>query len=113
MVSEEPPSFEEQLDLLDKVFNDNIDEIDVVALFADAEIDLSAFLLYVELQMERQQRSDKSAFMFEGSLEVLFEAELDLLNDEDVLRYLQAEGINCEQFVSRALHLIEGRPLSN
>ena len=107
ILSEEPPSFEEQPDLLNKVFDANIDRIDAVELLADAEIDLSAFALCVESHMEYEQKSHKSTFMFEAPLEALFEAELDVLSDEEVLCYLQAEGIDCEQFISRTIHLIK------
>ena len=107
ILSEEPPSFEEQPDLLNKVFDANIDRIDAVELLANAEIDLSAFVLCVESHMEYEQKSCKSTLMFESSLEALVEAELDLLSDEEVLCYLQAEGIDCEQFNSRTMHLIK------
>ena len=105
ILSEEPPSFKEQPDLLNKVFDANIDRIDAVELLADAEIDLSVFC--VESHMEYEQKSCKSTLMFESSLEALVEAELDLLSDEEVLCYLQAEGIDCEQFISRTMHLIK------
>ena len=108
-LSEEPPSFEEQPDLLNKVFDANIDRIDAVELLANAEIDLSAFVLCVESHMEYEQKSCKSTCMFEGSLEALFEAELDVLSDEEVLCYLQTEGINCQQFTSRTIRLINDR----
>ena len=107
ILSEEPPSFGEQLDVLDKVFDANIDRIDAVELLADAEIDLSAFALCVESHMKYEQKLCKSRCMFEGPLEALFEAELDVLSDEEVLCYLQAEGIDCEQFISRTIHLIK------
>ena len=107
ILSEEPPSFEEQPDLLNKVFDANIDRIDAVELLANAEINLSAFVLCVESHMEYEQKSCKSTLMFESSLEALVEAELDLLSDEEVLCYLQAEGIDCEQFISRTMHLIK------
>ena len=105
ILSEEPPSFEEQPDLLNKVFDANIDRIDAVELLADAEIDLSVFC--VESHMEYQQKSYKSMFMVDDPLEALFEAELDVLSDEEVLCYLQAEGIDCEHFISRTIHLIK------
>ena len=108
ILSEEPPSFEEQLDVLDKVFDANIDRIDAVELLADAEIDLSAFALCVESHMKYEQKLCKSRCMFEDPLEALFEAELDVLSDEEVLCYLQAEGINCEQFISRTMNVIKG-----
>ena len=107
ILSEEPPSFEEQPDLLNKVFDANIDRIDAVELLADAEINLPAFVLCVESHMENGQKSYKSTCMFEDSLEALFETELDALSDEEVLYYLQAEGIDCEHFISRTIHLIK------
>ena len=103
---EEPPSFEEHPDLLNKVFDANIDRIDAVELLADAEINLSAFALCLESHMEYEQKSYKSTCMFVGGLEALCEAELDALSDEEVLYYLQAEGIDCEQFISTTTHLI-------
>ena len=108
ILSEEPPSFEEQPDLLNKVFDANIDRIDAVELLAEAEIDLSAFVLCVESHMEYEQKSHKSTFMFEAPLEALFEVELDVLSDEEVLCYLQSEGINCEQFIFRTMEVIKG-----
>ena len=107
ILSEEPPSFKEQPDLLNKVFDVNIDRIDAVELLANAEIDLSAFVLCGESHMEYEHKSYKSTFMFGASLEALFESELDVLSDEEVLCYLQAEGIDCEQFISRTTHLIK------
>ena len=107
ILSEEPPSFKKQPDLLNKVFGANIDRIDAVELLADAEINLPAFVLCVESHMENGQKSYKSTCMFEGSLEALFETELDALSDEEVLYYLQAEGIDCERFISRTTRLIK------
>ena len=106
ILSEEPPSFEEQPDLLNKVFDANIDRIDAVELLANAEINLSAFALCGESHMEYEQKSYKSTCMFVGSLEALFEAELDALSDEEVLYYLQAEGIDCGLFLERACRSI-------
>ena len=103
MVSEEPPNREDYLGILDEVF----DGIDAVELLADAEIDLSAFLLRTELQMACQQKSHTSTFVFEGSLGALAEGQLDLLSDEEVLCCLQAEGINCEQFIFRTMEVIK------
>ena len=107
ILSEEPPSFKKQPDLLNKVFDANIDRVDAVELLADAEINLSAFALCVEPHMEYEHKSYKSTCMFEGSLEALFEVELDALSDEEVLYYLQAEGIDCEHFISRTIHLMK------
>ena len=44
MISEEPPSFEEKLDVLDKIFDKNVDAIDAAVLLAEAEINLSILL---------------------------------------------------------------------
>ena len=107
ILSEEPPSFEEEPDLLNTVFDAKFDRVDAVELLADAEINLSGFALCVESHMENGQKSYKSTCMFEDSLEALFETELDALSDEEVLCYLQAEGIDCEQFISKTMHLIK------
>ena len=107
ILSEEPPSFEEQPDLLNTVFDAKFDRVDAVELLADAEINLSAFALCVEPHMEYEHKSYKSTCMFEGSLEALFEAELDVLSDEEVLCYLQAEGIDCELFIARTMNVIK------
>jgi len=107
ILSEEPPSFKEQPDLLNTVFDAKFDRVDAVELLADAEIDLSAFALCVEPHMEYEHKSYKSTCMFEDPLGALFESELDVLSDEEVLCYLQAEGIDCEQFISRTMHLIK------
>jgi len=107
ILSEEPPSFEEQPDLLNTVFDAKFDRVDAVELLADAEINLSAFGLCVEPHMEYEHKSYKSTCMFEDPLGALFESELDVLSDEEVLCYLQAEGIDCEQFISRTMHLIK------
>ena len=107
ILSEEPPSFEEQSDILNKVSDADIDRVDAVELLADAEIDLSAFALCVGPYMEYEQKSYKSTFMFEAPLEALFEAELDVLSDEEVLCYLQAEGIDCELFIARTMNVIK------
>ena len=112
ILSEEPPSFEEQSDLLNKEFDANIDRIDAEELLADAEINLPAFVLCVESHMENGQKSYKSTCMFEDSLEALFETELDALSDEEVLYYLQTEGIDCERFISRTIHLIKECPIA-
>ena len=107
ILSEEPPSFKKQPDLLNKVFDANIDRVDAVELLAVAEVNLPAFALCVESHMENGQESYKRTCMTEGSLEALFEAELDALSDQEVLYYLQAEGIDCEHFISRTIHLIK------
>ena len=106
-ISEEPPSFEETLDVLDKEFNQSFDGIDAAVLLAEAEIDLSTFLLRVQCQMERHQKTIGSYSVAAMPLERLDEIDLDFLSDEEVLSYLQAEGIDCEQFISRTMRLIK------
>ena len=84
-ISEEPPSFEEKLDVLDKVFDKNVDAIDAAELLAEAEIDLSTFLLRVQYQMEQHPKTIESRLIVVTPLERLDEIDLDFLSDEEVL----------------------------
>ena len=103
---EEPPSFEETLEVLDKVFEDNNDGIDAEKLLADAEIDVSEFLQRVKCQMEQYPKTIESRLIVATPLERLDEIDLDFLSDEEVLSYLQAEGIDCGLFLERACRSI-------
>jgi len=107
---EEPPSFEETLDVLDKVFDNNNDGIDAAELLAEAEIDFSTFFQRVQCQMEQHQKTVGSYSGAAVPLERLGEIDLDLLSDEDVLSYLHAEGIDCEHFISKTMQLISTYP---
>ena len=98
-ISEEPPSFEEQLVVLDKVFDQSFDGIDAAVLLAEAEIDLSTFLLRVQCQMEQCSASIGGLGFSVTPLSELDEASLDSLSDEEVLYYLQAEGIHWDLFL--------------
>ena len=106
MISEEPPSFEEKLDVLDKVFDKNFDAIDAAVLLAEAEIDLSSFLLRVQYQMEQYPKTIGSNSIAVTPLERLDEIDLDFLSDEEVLSYLQAEGIDCGLFLEKSCRSI-------
>ena len=110
---EEPPSLEETLEVLDKVFEDNNDGIDAEKLLADAEIDVSEILQRVQCQMEQYPKTIESRLIVATPLERLDEMDLDFLSDEEVLSYLQAEGINCEEIVSKAIQLIEANSVSH
>ena len=99
---EEPPSLEETLEVLDKVFEDNNDGIDAEKLLADAEIDFSEILERVQCQMEQYSESIGRLGLPARSLEELDETYLDSLSDDEVLYYLQAEGIDCEMFLQRS-----------
>ena len=103
---EEPPSLEETLEVLDKVFEDNNDGIDAEKLLADAEIDVSEFLQRVQGRMEQYPKTIESSLIVATPLERLDEIDLDFLSDEEVLLYLQAEGINCDCFVDKSCRLI-------
>ena len=105
-ISEEPPSFEEQLVVLDKVFDQSFDGIDAAVLLAEAEIDLSTFLLRVQCQMEQHPTTIESRLIVVSPLERLAEIDLDFLSDEEVLSYLQAEGIDCGLFFDKACRSI-------
>ena len=106
-IIEEPPSFEEALDVLDKVFDDNNDGIDAEKLLADAEIDVSEFLQRVQSQMEQYPKTIESRLIVVTPLERLDEIDLDFLNDEEILFYLQAEGIDCGLFLDDVCCQIE------
>ena len=99
---EEPPSLEETLEVLDRVFDDNNDGIDAEKLLADAEIDVSEFLERVQCQMEQYSESIGRLGLPARSLEELDETYLDSLSDDEVLYYLQAEGIDCDMFLQRS-----------
>ena len=105
--SEEPPSFEKSLDVLDRVFDNNNDGIDAEKLLADAEIDFSEFLQRVQSQMEQHSKTNGHDSIAVTPLERLDEIDLDFLSDQDILCYLQAEGINCELFLGDICDRIE------
>jgi hypothetical protein len=100
-IVEEPPSLEETLEVLDRVFDDNNDGIDAEKLLADAEIDVSEFLERVQCQMEQYPKTIENRLIVVTPLEQLDEMDLDFLSDEEVLSYLQAEGINCDIFIDK------------
>ena len=104
--SEEPPSFEKSLDVLDRVFDNNNDGIDAEKLLADAEIDFSEFLQRVQCQMEQYSKTNEHNAIAVTPLERLDEIDLDFLSEEDILCYLQAEGINCDLFLEKACRSI-------
>ena len=111
-IVEEPPSLEETLEVLDRVFDDNNDGIDAEKLLADAEIDVSEVLQRGKCQMEQYPKTIESRLIVVTPLERLDEMDLDFLSDEEVLSYLQAEGINCEIFVDQTCQLITSKSSS-
>jgi len=111
-IVEEPPSLEETLEVLDRVFDDNNDGIDAEKLLADAEIDVSEFLERVQCQMEQYPKTTENRLIVVTPLEQLDEMDLDFLSDEEVLSYLQAEGINCDVFIDQTRQLITSKSSS-
>ena len=105
-IIEEPPSFEETLDGLDKVFDDKNDGIDAEKLLAEAEMDFSEFLQRVQCQMEQYPKTIENRLTVATPLERLDEIDLDLLSDDEVLYYLQVEGIDCGSFLDKACRSI-------
>ena len=103
---EEPPSLEETLEVLDKVFEYNNDGIDAEKLLADAEIDFSEFLHRVQCQMQQYPKTIESRLTVVTPLERLDEMDLDFLSDDEVLFYLRDEGINCDVFLGKACRSI-------
>ena len=109
-IIEEPPSFEETLDGLDKVFDDKNDGNDAEKLLAEAEMDFSEFLQRVQCQMEQYPKTIENRLTVATPLERLDEIDLDLLSDDEVLYYLQVEGIDCDIFLQRSYTaLMDGR----
>ena len=109
MISEEPPSFEEKLDVLDKVFNKNFDVIDAAVLLAEAEIDLSIILSRAGLRSRSRQRLKESHAILGRKLENLSEFELMSLSDTEITCYLEAENIDCDLFLCQLVDRIESR----
>jgi len=105
-IIEEPPSFEKILEVLDKEFDNNNEGIDAEKLLADAEIDVSEFLERVQCQMEQYPKTIESRLIVATPLERLDEIDLEFLSDEEVLSYLQAEGIDCGLFLDKACRSI-------
>ena len=108
-ISEEPPSFEEKLDVLDKVFNKNFDVIDAAVLLAEAEIDLSIILSRAGLRSRSRQRLKESHAILGRKLENLSEFELMSLSDTEITCYLEAENIDCDVFLCQLVDRIESR----
>ena len=108
-IVEEPPSFEETLEVLEKEIDNNNDGIDAEKLLTDAEIDFSEFLERVQCQMEQYPKTIESRLIVAIPLERLDEMDLDFLSDEEVLSYLQAEGINCDMFINKTCQLITNK----
>jgi len=109
MISEEPPSFEEKLDVLDKVFNKNFDVIDAAVLLAEAEIDLSIILSRAGLRSRSRQKLKESHAILGRKLENLSEFELMSLSDTEITCYLEAENIDCDAFLCQSVERIESR----
>ena len=105
-IIEEPPSFEKILEVLDKEFDNNNEGIDAEKLLADAEIDVSEFLERVQCQMEQYPKTIENRLIVVTPLEQLDEMDLHFLSDEEVLSYLQAEGIDCGLFLDKACRSI-------
>ena len=109
MISEEPPSFEEKLDVLDKVFNKNFDVIDAAVLLAEAEIDLSIILSRAGLRSRSRQKLKESHAILGRKLENLSELELMSLSGAEITCYLEAENIDCGAFLCQSVERIESR----
>ena len=104
---EEPPSLEETLEVLDKVFDQCFDGIDAVELLARAEIDLFTFISCVAWPIKSQNNSKRCAVTPERSLENLTELEVMHLSDVELNYYLEVEEIDCNRFLFEMIELIE------
>ena len=109
MISEEPPSFEKKLDVLDKIFDKNIDAIDAAVLLAEAEINLSIMLSRAGLRNSSRQKLKESHAILVRKLENLSELELMSLSGAEITCYLEAENIDCDAFLCQSVERIESR----
>ena len=109
MISEEPPSFEEKLDVLDKIFDKNVDAIDAAVLLAEAEINLSIMLSRAGLRNSSRQKLKESHAILVRKLENLSELELMSLSGAEITCYLEAENIDCDAFLCQSVERIESR----
>ena len=76
-------------------------------LLAEADIDLSGFLASAQKRIETLQRRTGLSPAPGRPIESLTESEFMELTDEDVLCFLEAEGIDCGAFLTRVSELIE------
>ena len=109
MISEESPNCGDSSQILDEFDNNQLTAIDVETLLAEADIDLSAFLSRAKVKIEGLQKLNRSKFAPQQSLETLSETDLMLLSDNEVLCYLEAEGIDCDAFLESACSRIKNR----
>ena len=78
-------------------------------LLAEADIDLSEFLASAQERIETLQRRTGLSPAPGRPIETLTEAEFMELTDNDVLSFLEAEGIDCGAFLTRVSELIENK----
>ena len=109
MISEESPNCGDSSQILDEFDNNQLTAIDVETLLAEADIDLSAFLSRATMKIEGLQNLNRRKFAPQQSLETLSETDLMLLSDNEVLCYLEAEGIDCDAFLESACSRIKNR----
>ena len=76
-------------------------------LLAEADIDLSGFLASAQERIQTLQRRTGLSPAPGRPIESLTESEFMELTDEDVLCFLEAEGIDCGAFLTRVSELIE------
>ena len=113
MISEESPDCGDSSQILDEFDNNQLTAIDVETLLAEADIDLSAFLSRATMKIECLQKLNRRKFAPQQSLETLSETDLMLLSDNEVLCYLEAEGINCDAFIEGTCSLIKNRTVTS
>ena len=109
MISEESPNCGDSSQILDEFDNNQLTAIDVETLLAEADIDLSAFLSRAKVKIDGLQKLNRPKFAPQQSLETLSETDLMLLSDNEVLCYLEAEGIDCDAFLESACSRIKNR----
>ena len=104
-----PPDAGNALLLHDVIQADRLDGNAAERLLASADIDLSGFLASAQERIETLQRRTGLSPAPGQPIESLTEAEFMELADDDVLCFLEAEGIDCGAFLTRVSELIENK----
>ena len=95
--------------LHDVIQADRLDGSAAERLLAEADIDLSGFLASAQERIETLQRRTGLSPAPGRPIETLIESEFMELTDDDVLCFLEVEGIDYDAFVAMATELIENK----
>ncbi len=104
-----PPDAGNALLLHDVIQAERLDGNAAERLLASADIDLSGFLASAQKRIETLQRRTGLSPAPGRPIETLTESEFMELTDDEVLCFLEVEGIDCGAFLTRVSELIDDR----